>query len=441
MANPLRPPRPAPERQSRTATLERRSQRLRELLIRVEATNPFYAKKLADSGIDCNTIRIPDDIASLPITTKQELAADQAGAPPWGTALTEPVINYTRYHQTSSTTGPPLRWLDTAESWQWMVDCWKTVYRAAHVTPDDRIFFPFGFGPFLGFWSAFDAGSQLGAMCIPGGNMSSETRLRLLDTIRPTVVCCTPTYALRLAEVTRTTGGNLADGPVHTVIVAGEPGGSIPGTRTQIETAWGARVIDHHGLTEVGPVSFECRESSGGLHLNEHEFICEVLDPTSTTPVADGEPGELVVTNLGRSASPVIRYRTRDIVRLDRRPCACGRPLARAEGGILSRADDMVCIRGVNVYPTAVEAVIRRFPEVVEYRSVVSTRGTLHSVSVDIELQPGAPTDGIATKVSQALRDSMGLGMPVHVVEANTLPRFEMKARRFLVDTDPAQEG
>ena len=426
---------PEAECRPRPVLLAHQHGRLRTLLAAVYGPNRFYTRKLDTAGVRPETLRLPDDLRALPLTTKHELAADQAATPPWGTARTEPIDRYTRYNQTSSTTGRPLRWLDTNESWQWALDCWKAVYRAARVGAADRIFFPFGFGPFLGFWTAFDAGSQIGALCVPGGGMSSLTRLGLLETVRPTVVCCTPTYALRLVEVARAAGTiDLARSGVRVLIVAGEPGGSIPATRAQIEQGWGARVIDHHGLTEVGPVSFECWEAPGSLHLNECEFICEVLDPASGEPVADGEPGELVVTNLGRTASPVIRYRTRDIVRLDRDPCRCGRTLARAAGGILSRADDMVCVRGVNVYPTAVEAVVRRFPQIVEYRSTVSTADALHALALEIELEPAAPNaPAVATQVSRALHEAMGLTVPVRVVAPETLPRFEMKARRFVV--------
>ncbi|MDA1093449.1 MAG: AMP-binding protein [Acidobacteria bacterium] len=410
--------------------------RLRALLDAVYGANPFYTRKLDEAGVSARAVSTAEDLRRLPFTSREELASDQDTHPPWGTALTDPLDRYTRYHQTTSTTGRPLRWPDTNDSWAWVKRCWAAVYRAAHVTAEDRIFFPFGFGPFLGFWSAFDAGSHLGAMVIPGGGMSSESRLRLLAATRPTVVCCTPTYALRLAQIAGATGLNAGDanGRVRALIVAGEPGGSIPATRAQLETAWGARVIDHHGLTEVGPISFECWESPGALHLNECEFICEVVDPATGDAVADGDPGELVVTNLGRTASPVIRYRTRDIVRLDRTPCPCGRTLVRAVGGILSRADDMVCVRGVNVYPTAIEAVVRQFTEVVEYRSTISTTDALSNMVLDIELDSAAGSDHIADRVAEALRESMGLTIPVRVVAVNTLPRFEMKARRFVVE-------
>jgi phenylacetate-CoA ligase len=317
------------------------------------------------------------------------------------------------------------------------MDCWKAVYRAARVGPGDRIFFPFSFGPFLGFWSAFEAGWQIGAQCIPGGGMSSQVRLAVIDAVQPTVVCATPTYALWLAEVAaREHNRPLAESSVRLLIVAGEPGGSIPSTRELIEQAWGARVIDHHGLTETGPLSFECWESPGGLHVNEGEFICEVLDPATGHAVPDGERGELVVTNLGRTPSPVIRYRTGDIVvrRSDR--CVCGRTWARLEGGILARADDMVNIRGVNVYPTAIESVVRGIPEIVEFRSTVSHHGALRSLSVEIELLSNcAHGPEISARLSRQLREALGLNVPVHVVDGGSLPRFEMKARRFVVET------
>ena len=319
-----------------------------------------------------------------------------------------------------------------------MLECWKTVYAGAHVDERDRIFFPFSFGPFLGFWTAFEAGCQIGAHCIPAGGMSSQARLSMIETLQPTVICCTPTYALRLLDVAGEMRGRAADlsaSSVRMLIVAGEPGGSIATTRQRIETGWGARVIDHHGLTEVGPISFECWESPGALHVNEAEYICEILEPGSDRPVADGERGELIVTNLGRTASPLIRYRTGDLVVRRSGPCACGSSFMRLEGGILARADDMVNVRGVNVYPSAVESVVRRFTEVREYRATVATYGSLRELSMEIELSPGVNGQAeVARRVADALRESLGLTVPVGVVETNTLPRFELKAKRFVIN-------
>jgi phenylacetate-CoA ligase len=419
----------------RQALATAQGDRLGMLLRHVYGRSAFYTRKLDDAGVAVASLRLPDDLERLPLTTKAELIADQAANGPWGTLLTEPIDRYTRYCQTSSTTGSPLRWVDTNESWQWLVECWKEVFSAAGVTAGDRVFFPFSFGPFLGFWVGFDAGSQMGALCVPGGGMSSRQRLSVIDSVQATVVCCTPTYALRLAEVAAEEGRVLAESSVRVLIVAGEPGGSIPATRAQIERNWGARVIDHHGLTEVGPISFECWESPGSLHLNEDRFVCEVLDPVSGRPMADGQAGELVVTNLGRLANPVIRYKTADIVVRRSDPCACGRPWARLEGGVLARADDMINIRGVNVYPTSIESVVRRFSEIVEFRTTVSQTHSMRMLTVDIE--PGTQagdTAALAERVAVRLKEALGLSVRVQVAAAGTLPRFEMKARRFVVD-------
>lgn len=424
----------------RAAIEERQARRLERLLAEIYGPNRFYTRKLDAAGLTPAAIRLPADLGRIPMTTKAELAADQIEHAPWGTALTEPIAHYTRYCQTSSTTGRPMRWLDTNASWQWVIDCWKAVFDAARVGSEDRIFFPFSFGPFLGFWSAFDAASQIGAMAIPGGGMSSQIRLATIDAIRPTVLCCTPTYALRLAEVAAVERQRSPDSAplsacsVRVVIVAGEPGGSIPATRLRIEESWGARVIDHHGLTEVGPVSFECWEQPGGLHVNEAEFLCEVVDAATGEPVSDGCPGELVVTNLGRTASPVVRYRTGDIVVRRSGACACGRAWARLDGGILARADDMVTVRGVNVYPAAVEAVVRQLPEIVEFRSTVTQGDAMRLLAIEIELadQTASPR-AIASRVASEIREAIGLTVPVDVVPSGSLPRFEMKARRFVV--------
>lgn len=426
-----------PDRVDRATLDAHQGRHLELLLARIYGPNAFYTRKLERAGIRPGMLVLPADLARLPLTTKAELAADQAAHPPWGTALTEPIDRYTRYCQTSSTTGRPLRWLDTNESWQWLLDCWKTVYRGARVGPGDRVFFPFSFGPFLAFWAAFEAAAQMGLHAVPGGGMSSQLRLAMIETIGATVVCCTPTYALRLAEVAAAEGSDrrLSAGTVRTLIVAGEPGGSIPATRGRIEREWGARVIDHHGLTEVGPVSFECWEGPGFLHLNEAQFVCEVIDQASGEAVPDGQTGELVVTNLGRAASPVIRYRTGDVVVRTSEPCRCGRTWTRLEGGILARSDDMINIRGVNVYPSAIEAVVRGFPDIVEFRSTASRTGALRTLSIEIEPAPDVRDwPVLTTRLSQRLREALGLTIPVRAVEAGTLPRFELKARRFLVE-------
>jgi len=419
---------------ARAALAAQQRQRLAVLVGTIARDNAFYAGKFATAGIDAARAVADRGIAGLPFTTKAELIADQDANPPWGSARSEPLAAYTRYHQTSSTTGRPLRWLDTNASWQWALDCWKSVFAAAHVGPGDRVLFAFSFGPFLGFWTAFEAGCQIGAHCVPGGGMTSHQRLALVDATRPGVLLCTPTYALRLAEVAESDKGRppLTASGVRTIIVAGESGGSLPAVRARIERAWGARVIDHYGLTEVGPVAFEDWDRPGGLYVNEAEYIAEVLDAAGQ-PVPDGELGELVLTNLGRLASPVIRYRTGDVVRARTMPHPVGPAYLWLEGGILARADDMVTIRGVNVYPTAVDAVVRAYADVVEFRATVARESAMRQLAVEIEVRPGADAGATAESVALALKEALGLTVAVHPVATNALPRFEMKARRFVV--------
>jgi phenylacetate-CoA ligase len=422
------------DRLDRRALLELQRDRLRAQLAEILPRNAFYARKFAHAALTPRDIQTPADLARLPFTTKAELTADQAVHPPYGTVLTYEPERYCRLHQTSGTsTGQPLRWLDTPESWEWMLNCWKIKIRFMGLRPDDRLFFPFSFGPFLGFWTAFDAGVRAGYFCLPGGGMSSSARLRLMLDNRATVVLCTPTYALRLAEVAQEEGIDLTRSGVRIVIVAGEPGGSIPATRARIETAWGARVFDHYGLTEIGPLGIECQENPAGLHLLESECIAEVIDPETEQPVPPGRVGELVLTNLGRWGSPLLRYRTGDLVRVGSEPCPCGRGFIRLEGGILGRADDMIHLRGNNLYPSALEGILRRFVEVVEYRVEVDQTGSLPVVRIDLELasRAGEHVEAVVTRVDRTIRDELSFRAEVRAVPPGSLPRFEMKARRL----------
>lgn len=419
----------APPRAIAAAQAQRR--KLKSLLDLVRQENPFYRQKFAGISFDPLT----DDLTALPLTTRAELQADQEAQPPYGTNLTFSLDRYCRFHQTSGTNGRPMRWLDTRDSWDWFLDCWATIFAAAGVTAGDRIVFPFSFGPFVGFWAAFDGAVRLGALAIPAGGTSTLGRLQLIQENDASVICCTPTYALHMAEVAAEHGIDLARGSVKKLIVAGEAGGNIPEVRKRIESAWGARLFDHHGMTEMGPVSFECQENPGGVHINEAQFIAEVIDPQTLQPVPEGEAGELVLTNLGRLGSPLIRYRTGDQVRLTRTGCPCGRWYARLEGGILGRVDDMFTVRGNNVFPNAVEAILRRFADVAEFRLTVSNRGPLAQVLLEIEPAPQAASNAaedLCQRVGQAILDELHFRADICAVSCGSLPRFEMKARRFV---------
>lgn len=415
-----------PERQ---AIRQFQLERLRALLAALCPANPFYTRKL--QGIDLKqAARSVEDYSRLvPFTTKQELAADQQATGPFGTNLTFPLTDYTRCHQTSGTGGAPLRWLDTPESWQWMVGTWQQVHSAAGVTNSDRMFFAFSFGPFIGFWLAFEAASKLGCLCLSGGGLSTSARVHAILDQGATALCCTPSYAIRLAEVAAGEGINLsARSRVRLILVAGEPGGSVPATRAKIERLWpGAQVFDHHGMTEIGPVTFQCPKQPGVLHVLESSFFAEVVD------AATAGAGELVLTNLGRTASPLLRYRTGDLVRpIAQERCVCGRHDLALAGGILGRVDEMVVVRGVNVYPTAVEEIVRSTPETVEYQVVFSQEGALTEMGIKVELDPACNDPaGVANRLQKAFERALSLRVPVEIMPSGALPRFEMKAKRW----------
>jgi phenylacetate-CoA ligase len=397
----------------------RQLQKLRTGLTAVLKTNAFWRSRLTEiSGWD--------DFERQPLTTKAELLADQLARPPYGTNLTYPLDQYVRLHQTSGSSGDhPLRWLDTAESWDWWVRIWSDhVYPAAGVTVGDRVFFAFSFGPFIGFWSAFGGAQRLGALAISGGAMTSEQRVRTLLDLRATVLLSTPTYALRLADVARGLGLDLASSEIRVTVHAGEPGASIPSTRATIESAYSAACFDHSGMTELGPTGFSCSQRDG-IHAVESEFIFEVLDD-SGRPATEGE---LVATNLGRWGMPLFRYRTGDRVMVSRERCSCGSPFLKLVGGIRGRVDDMFTVRGVNLYPSQVEDIVRRHPQVVEF--VIEHRRVreMDEVLLLVEIAGG---DRSTQRLEADLRQALGVRLGCNVVEPGTLPRSELKSKRIV---------
>ena len=427
---------------------QRQLSQLGTLLAAME-TNPFYRDRVQTFGekLGLKPVReqahgpaptLAGFTEGFPFTTKAELVADQAANPPYGSDLTFPVGRYSRCHGTSGSTGRPLRWLDTPESWNWMLGNWAEVYRAAGVTSEDRIFFAFSFGPFLGFWTAFESALKLGCLALPGGGMATLARLRSIIDHGATVLCCTPTYAIHLGETAAKEGVDLKASKVRVICVAGEPGGSVPAVRGRISQLWnGARIMDHHGMTEVGPVSFECPDRPGVLHVIGTSYIAEILSPETGIPVPRGDVGELVLTTLGRVGSPLLRYRTGDLVRAARpQVCTCGRSDLALEGGILGRSDDMVVVRGVNIFPAAVDDVLRSFPEVVEYQVRVGSRDSLLELEVTVEPDAGsADASTLATRVQKAFHVAFNLRVPVKTAPPGALPRFEHKARRWVRDT------
>jgi phenylacetate-CoA ligase len=408
--------------------------KVRSLLATILPGNRFYTHKLAALGpkLPCRSLAEYRNI--IPITSKHELVRDRLANPPYGTNLTFPLETYVRCHQTSGTTTVPMRWLDTPESWDRIVNNWVQILSAAGATRRDRFFFAFSFGPFLGFWSALEAVHRLGCFCFPGGSMTTPARLQAILDNAITVVCCTPTYAHHLGEVASERNVDLTKSRLRLFVVAGEGGGSIPATRARIERLWpGATVFDHHGMTEVGPVSFQCPAQPGVLHVLESAYLPEVIDPHTGAPAAAGKTGELVLTTLDRVGSPLLRYRTGDLVKPRQTPvCTCGRSELALEGGILGRSDDMVVVRGVNVYPSLIEELVRGYPEVVEYRVQLDCRSAMAELSLEVE--PARAAGDLASlqrRLEQSFQATLNLRVPVRLLPPGALPRFEMKARRW----------
>ena len=398
-----------------------RLHRLNALLELARRDNAFQRARLGDEPLESL-----DALAGLPLSCKQDLLDDQARHPPFGTNLSFPLERYTRLHQTSGTTSATLRILDTPEDWIWWRRCMSVVLGAAGIGPGDRVALAYSFGPYIQFWASYEGVQELGAMSIALGGMESLQRLQTMRSYQANVLLCTPSYALHLARVATENDLREPLEAVKTIICTGEPGASVAAVRDRIESAWGARCYDHGGASEVGAFGYPCA-AGGGVHLNEEEFVCELIDPTSTAPVADGELGELVVTSLGRSGFPVIRYRTGDIVRCATGPCPAGHAGRWLPDGIVGRVDDMVVIRGMNVFPSAIEQTLRESPGVGEFRITFYTDPrTMDEIKVEVEVE-----DPVHTREMQArLRQSLGLRVRIVPLKAGILPPHRGKARR-----------
>ncbi len=414
----------------RTRLREHQDEKLRRLMAELP-TNAFYRRKLAAAGVDPRAVRGCADLGELPFTLKGELLQSQEEHPPYGELLTYPLAEYRYLHQTSGTSGKPLLWLDDEDGWQTWLKCWGHVYRGAGVTAGDVVFCAFSFGPYVAHWSSLTAARAIGALALPGTAMSSLQRLERILEHRATVVVSTPTYALHLAEVAVDNGLDLAASTVRITIHAGEPGASVPNVKRRIEEAWGARTFDHAGATEVGAWGFGCLAEDLGVHLNELEFFFEVIDPETDAAAENGARGELVITTLGRQAMPVVRYRTGDLVVRDDGPCDCGRTLSRIEGGVLGRADDMLIVRGVNVYPSAIDNLMRGLAQVVEYEVEIRRRQALDDLLVKVETVPGEPFEAVEQALHETFRAHLNIRVDIAPAAAGSLPRYELKAQRF----------
>jgi phenylacetate-CoA ligase len=403
------------------------------------ARSPWYRRRFASEGFAPEQLRSLADLRRIPLLTRDDWMASQEATPPYGEI---PVIGGSgaiRIHTTSGTTGRgPLRALDSRKDWAWIAEMWCYAIWGCGIRPVDTAYIAFGYGSFIGFWGLHYAMEKVGVLNVPGGAQSTESRVLQIADFGASVLAATPTYAIRLAQEASRLGIDLAGSSVSRLILSGEPAGSIPQTKALIEELWGAKAFDTAGMTEIGTIMvFECAEQPGGTHIIEDHMIEEVLDPVSLEPVGYGERGERVVTSFGRGSTPLLRYRTGDLVcRVPASTCGCGRGFDIYEGGILGRVDDMKVIRGTNVYPRAIEAIVREFPEVEEFQTVISHEGIRDEITLRVELKAEWAADGW-----EPLRDALhrrlghaheGLNFRVERAGAGELPRFELKAKRVI---------
>ncbi|MFN0119791.1 MAG: phenylacetate--CoA ligase family protein, partial [Blastocatellia bacterium] len=414
----------------RAALSEWQNQRLRSLLWEL-TTNRFYCEKFQQAGLVMTEVRDLRELRRLSFTTKSELTVEQTEHPPYGRLLTYPLSQYRYLHQTSGTTGRSLKWLDTTSDWEAFLRGWAEVYRGAGVTENDLVFCAFSFGPYVSHWSGIEGARHVGALALSGGGMNSEQRLRAILDNHCTVLVCTPTYALHLAEVADRLGIDLASSDIRLTIHAGEPGASVPNIKRRIEAAWGARCFDHAGATEVGPWAFDCQAEDEAIHLNESDFAFEVIDPNTGGAAPEGTRGELVITTLARVGMPVLRYRTGDLAEVTTEPCACGRPFARIKGGVLGRADDMLTVRGVNLYPGTIDNLLCALPAIIEYEVEIRRVEKMDDLLLKIEISEGATFAEVKHAILMAFRAKLNIRVSVVQAAAGSLPRYEFKARRY----------
>ena len=424
---------PEIETASRETMTRVQETRLREQVQHAYRASPFYRKKFDAVGLKPGEIRTLADIRKIPFTTKDELKQSQADHPLWGDFLAVPLEDCLRVHMTSATTGRPLAFLDTKDDWYGFYHSYARGLYAYGLRKSDMVMAAFSYGPWIGYWSGFYAAQDLGALVFPSGGLSTAQRIDALVTYPITALGCTPSYALFLAEQAAKRGIDLAkQTKIRLTWHTGEPGASIPATKAKIEAAFGAKSYDCLGLTEIAAWGFDCDARSGLAHVHEDHCFPEVLDERDQ-PVRPGETGELVFTSLYRKAMPLLRYRTRDVVRLADRACPCGRTLLALDGGVLGRIDDMKKIRGIIVYPRRIEELVFPHDGVDEFQIVLRRHEGLDDILVRIDPSPGlnpGERAALCAKLDDALRVGLGIRVTVEATEPGSLPRWDHKARR-----------
>lgn len=398
----------------------------------------FHRALYQAAGVEPQQIRSLEDIRRIPKVEKSMMRDVQRKDPfPYGDALCVPLEEVTEFRQTSGTTGQPVYQADTWQDWEWWAECWATLLWAQGYRPDDRVFLPFGYNVFVAFWAAHYASEKIGCETVPGGVLDTKSRVLKIEELRATALMATPTYVLGMADTARSQLHlDPADLPIGKITCAGEPGALIPATKRRIEEAWGAKVYDHAGATEIGAWGFECSSQPGALHVNEAMFLAEVEDLETGEPVTEpGQRGKLIITALDRFAQPCIRFDSKDIVEIRKEPCECGRTYRLFKGGVVGRADDITKVKGVLLAPSAIEDVVRSIRGLGdEYEVIVDKHGDVDNITLKVELiddQAESAVQELKGELATQLRLKTNLGYKLEFFPPKSLPRYEVKAKRF----------
>jgi len=415
-------------------------ERFKKCMAYVYDNSPMYKRKYDQAGIKPYDIKTLSDISKVPLTVKEELRESQKRNPPWGDFMCVPPENGVRVFQTTGTTGTPVKVMLNKKDWtEHFYEQFMYFMNAYGIKKSDILYVPFNYGLYIAWWGFQAALEQAGVMIVPGGAQSSKNRVRNLLEWGATVICGTPTYLLYLGEVAKKMGISLADSQVTVAVAAGEPGANVPSTKMAIESIWGAKCYDDIGSSEISNFGFECIFQKG-THVNENMFYAECLDTDTLDPVNEGEVGELVLSNLCTETMPLIRYRMKDLVKFNREPCDCGRTFLRLNGGILGRSDDMFQLGGVNVFPSAIENLIRKVPHFSnEYQIIIPKMGSGNRLKIQVEPESNHVS---STDMQQAVdrfieefKYSITFTPTVEIVCPGQLPRYELKAKRVIRET------
>jgi len=397
----------------------------------------FHRQLYDNAGLKVEDIQSFDDIQRVPKVEKSMMRDIQRKEPfPYGDALCVPLDEVTIFRQTSGTTGQPVYQPDTWQDWEWWAECWCYVLWAQGYRPTDRVFIPFGYNIFVAFWAGHYAAEKLGCEVVPGGVLDTKARILKIQELKATALMATPTYVLGMADTARTKLNiDPAELTIEKITCAGEPGASISSTKKRMQEAWGAKVYDHSGATEIGAWSYECTAQPGGIHVNEGFFLVEIEDVETGEIIEEpGHRGKMIITALDRMAQPCVRFDSKDIIEWDTKTCDCGRTFRIIKGGVVGRADDITKVKGVLLSPSAIEEVVRGIEGLGdEYEVVVDKLGDIDRIKLKIEIVSGweDKVKSIESRLKNELRLKTNLGYRIEFYDYGQLPRYDVKAKRF----------